>query len=171
MAELFRGGVLIAATITTGLVAGLFYAYACSVMLALRRVDDRTFITVMQLINRAILNGWFALSFVGALAFTGVAIVLYALDDGGAILWPLGGALVIYIVTIFVTRRFNISLNNELDAAGAPERIGNPAAVRRRFEDPWIRWNVVRTLLSLAAFGCLCWALLIEGHGQTLIWW
>ena len=56
MLELFRTGVLAAATITTGLMAGLYYAYACSVMLGLSRTGDRTFVSAMQQINVAILN-------------------------------------------------------------------------------------------------------------------
>jgi uncharacterized membrane protein len=48
--------VLVAATVTMGLIAGLFYAYACSVMLGLRQTDARTFVYAMQRINVAILN-------------------------------------------------------------------------------------------------------------------
>ena len=48
MLELFRGGALAAATLTTGLMAGLYYAYAISVMLGLSRTDDRTFVSAMQ---------------------------------------------------------------------------------------------------------------------------
>ena len=54
--ELFRSGALAAATITTGLMAGLYYAYACSVMPGLSRTDDRTFVSAMQQINVAIIN-------------------------------------------------------------------------------------------------------------------
>ena len=56
MLELFRSGALAAATLTTGLMAGLYYAYAYSVMLGLSRTDDRTFVSAMQQINVAILN-------------------------------------------------------------------------------------------------------------------
>ena len=53
MLELFRGGALAAAT---GLMAGLYYAYAYSVMLGLSMTDDRTFVSAMQQINVAIIN-------------------------------------------------------------------------------------------------------------------
>src|SRR5215210_6268399 len=59
MLELFRGGAVVAATLTTGLMAGLYYAFAISVMLGLSRTDDHTFVSVMQQINVAILNPWF----------------------------------------------------------------------------------------------------------------
>src|SRR6266540_3801200 len=73
----FRGASLVAAALTMGLMAGLFYAYACSVMLGLRRADDRTFVDGMQRINVAILNGWFFASFLGALLLTALAGVLH----------------------------------------------------------------------------------------------
>ena len=77
MLELFRGGALAAATLTTGLMAGLYYAYAISVMLGLSMTDDRTFLSAMQQINVAIINPWFFVSFFGALVFTALAGVLH----------------------------------------------------------------------------------------------
>lgn len=150
---------LVAAIITTGLVAGLFYSYACSVMLALRQADDATFVDVMQRINTAILNGWFALGFVGALLTTALTLALHLTADERGRLLPLGAALVLYVAVIAVTRGVNIPLNNRLDAVAPTGDHASVAAVRRRFEAPWVRWNLVRTLLSAGALGCLCWAL------------
>src|ERR671916_3351001 len=48
MLELARGATLVAATVAMGLLAGLFYSYACSVMPGLSRTDDRTFVSGMQ---------------------------------------------------------------------------------------------------------------------------
>ena len=56
---LLREAVLAEATLVTGLVAGLSFAYSCSVMPGLAATDDRTFVGTMQSINRRILNGWF----------------------------------------------------------------------------------------------------------------
>lgn len=165
MLELVRGATLIVATMTMGLVAGLFYAYAMSVMLGLRRTGDRTFIDVMQRINVAIQNGWLLLSIVGALLSTGLAVVLHAPGSQRAVLVPVSAAFVLYLVVIAITRGINIPLNNELEAAGPPDRIADPAAVRRRFEGTWVRWNTIRTVVVTAAFGLLCWALVL--HGQT----
>ena len=57
---------LLAATLATGLMAGLYFAFSCAVMPGLARTDDRTFVAAMQWINVRILNGWFALAFGGA---------------------------------------------------------------------------------------------------------
>jgi uncharacterized membrane protein len=157
----FRNVMLVLATITTGLVAGIFYAYSISVMLALGRVDDRTFIEVMQRVNAAIQNGWFALSFLGAIAFTGVSAVLLW-STGGRVLWLVIAAAVLYVLSLVVTFGFNIPLNNTLDAAGRPDRIADPASVRAAFEASWVRWNIIRTLLATGSFACLCAALVLH---------
>ncbi|BCJ69774.1 DUF1772 domain-containing protein [Polymorphospora rubra] len=153
-----RTAVLVAATGTAGLLAGLFYAYACSVMPGLRRTDDRTFVEAMRHINVAILNGWFALSFGGAPLLALVAVVLHW-GAGGPTLWWTVAAVACHAVTLGVTGAVNVPLNNRLDAAGGP---ADPGPVRAAFEARWVRWNLVRTVASVAAFGCLLGALL---HG------
>ncbi|GGK89109.1 hypothetical protein Sme01_49370 [Sphaerisporangium melleum] len=153
---------LVAATLTTGLVAGLFYAYTCSVMPGLRRAGDRTFVETMQRINVAILNGWFLSCFLGAAVLTALALALHiAADVPRPVAW-LVAALVLYVAQLAVTFSVNVPLNNELEAAGAPDRVADPsvpADARRRFEGRWVRWNLVRTLTSTAAFACLLGAL------------
>ncbi|WP_309144477.1 anthrone oxygenase family protein [Streptomyces sp. BR123] len=152
---------LIAATVTTGLMAGLFFAFDISVMPALKRSDDRTLIQVMQRINTAIINGLFLLVFLGALLFTGLALTLHLADGGswsGAAI-PLTAALVAYVLALGVTARVNIPLNNALEQAGPFDRIPDPAAVRRAFESGWVPANRWRTLLCTVALGCLAWAL------------
>ncbi|MFF3074107.1 DUF1772 domain-containing protein [Kitasatospora sp. NPDC057904] len=162
--ELSRTLVLVAATITCGLTAGLFYAYACSVMPALRRVDDRTFIDVMQKVNVAILNGWFVLGYVGALLFGAAAVALHLPEEGHDALPATIAALVLYVGNIGVTRAVNIPLNDQLEKAGLPARIADPAAVRRVFEERWARFNVLRAVLCTASLGCLAWALVLDGN-------
>ncbi|MFJ9776380.1 DUF1772 domain-containing protein [Kitasatospora sp. NPDC101157] len=162
--ETARTLVLVAATVTCGLSAGLFYAYACSVMPALAGVEDRTFIEVMQRINVAILNGWFALGFVGALLTTAAAVALHLPSDGHHALPATLAALALYVAAIGVTRSVNIPLNDELEKAGSPQRIADPVALRGRFEARWVRFNVLRALLCTAALGCLAWALVLNGQ-------
>jgi uncharacterized membrane protein len=52
----------------------------------------------------------------------------------------------------------------DLKNAGDPDRIENLAAVRDDFLTPWVAWNIVRTLATTAAFGCLAWALVLRGR-------
>jgi uncharacterized membrane protein len=149
--DIARTASLVAATVTVGLMAGLFFAFSYSVMPGLARTEARTFVEAMRRINVAIVNAWFLICFLGALVFTALAAILHR---GAVLAWVVAG-LVLYVVTLFITVRFNIPLNNQL-AAGD----GDPAVVRERFEDSWVRWNMVRSAASLAAFGCLVGALL-----------
>ena len=140
---------LIAATVCTGLMAGLFAAFAYAVMPGLQRTDDRTFTDAMRRINVAILNVWFAIPFGGALVFAVLAAALQLASDGGAALGWTGGGLLLYLVTLAITFRVNVPLNDALEAGGS----------RERFERPWVRANIVRAVTSTAALGCLAGAL------------
>lgn len=164
MLQLFPTATLVAATLTTGMVAGLFYAFSCAVMPGLRRSDDHTFVTAMRSINIAILNGWFALGFVGALLLTSVAVVLQVIGERGTALPWMVVALALYVVTLVVTGRVSVPLNDRLALTpeAGPEADADLAAARASFERAWNRWNVVRTLTNLAAFTCLTVALLVS---------
>ena len=48
-------------------------------------------------------------------------------------------------MTLLVTFVFNIPLNNALADGGT----------RAAFENPWVLWNIVRTLTGTAGFVCL----------------
>lgn len=159
MSTLAQSATLVAATLATGMTAGLFYSYACSVMPGLRRTDDHTVVTAMRAINVAILNGWFALGFGGALLFTIVTAVLHAPGDEPAFPWILA-ALAGYLTTLGITGRVSVPLNYRLDVATI-ETEADLAAARTDFESGWNRWNLARTLTSTAAFGCLIVALLV----------
>src|SRR3954451_4613132 len=109
--------VLVAATITAGVTAGLFYAFSITVMPALRRSSAGVFVEVMQGINRVILNGWFFLCFMGTLVLTALSAVLYAISGPSAVLVPVIIALVLYAAQLVITFSLNVPLNNALDRA------------------------------------------------------
>lgn len=149
---------LLAAAITTGLVAGLLWSFVVAVMPALRTAPDETFVQVMRRINRSILNGPFLLCFTGALGLTAAAVLTAFLDGRVAVIVPVLAALVLYAATIGITRAVHIPLNNALGAAA--EEDEDPAAVRAAFEARWVRWNVIRTGTATAALAALGWAML-----------
>lgn len=159
-----RTAALVATTVTTGLMAGLYFAFSVAVMLGLHRTDDRTFISTMQKINVAILNGWFGLAFGGALVIGAVSSVLeWRASDHSALPWVIAG-VVLYAIGVLVTMALNVPLNDTLEAAGDPDRIADLAGVRSAFETKWNAWNVVRTLVTTVGFGCLVWALILHGR-------
>jgi uncharacterized membrane protein len=162
--EFAQGLTLIAAAFAMGHMAGFFYTWSQNVMPGLGRVDDRTFVGGFQVLDRAVINPWFMAGFIGAPLLTGIAALLQlGEDDRGVLGWTVA-AFVLYLVVIGITRSVHLPLNAEIQAAGDPDRIADLAAVRERFEARWVRWNIVRTVLCVAAFGCLLWALVLFGR-------
>ncbi|MGW0968697.1 anthrone oxygenase family protein [Streptomyces sp. NPDC002516] len=156
--------VLGAATVATGLIAGVFYVFACAVMPALARSDDRVFIEVMQNIDEVIQNPVFLLGFLGALVLTAVAAWQ---ARGGPDRWWVLAALMAYTLAFAVTVTVNVPLNDALAGAGPPAGIADPAAVRDRFENTWVAWNVVRAVSSTLALACLAAAPLRRRRPQA----
>lgn len=130
--------VLLAARILGALLAGVFFAYAVSVMPALGAMDDDTFVKVMNKVNVVIVNPVFLVVFLGA-PVASVGLLVWERDP-----WAVAGA-VLAVVTLLVTFVFNIPLNNALADGGA----------RAAFETSWVLWNVARTLTGTASFVCL----------------
>jgi uncharacterized membrane protein len=162
--DILRAAALIAATLTMGVMTGVFQLYAYAIMPGLRRTNDRTFVAAFQAIDTAIINPWFLASFAGAFVFTGLAAVLHlGAGERSVLPWTLA-ALVLYGGIVVITIAINVPLNDAIKAAGDPDAI-DVAAVRRRFsEATWVRWNLVRALASTAALGCLTWALVLHGR-------
>ena len=157
------GIVLGAAVIAMGLLAGLFYAFDVAVMPGLTGADDGTLVDAMQQMNNAIENPAFFLTFLGAPVLAVVALV-QARRSGSTetarwILVALGAHAVMLIVGVAV----HFPLNDDLERAGDPGRIGDLAAVRDDYATPWVVWNIVRTLALTVAFGALTRALVAHG--------
>jgi uncharacterized membrane protein len=142
-----------------GLIAGFFYAYACSVMLGLARVDDPTFIDTMQQINATVRNAGFAPSFFGSLVLTVVAAIVLVVRRHPVRWWVIAAA-VLYLAAFLITMGISVPLNDEIAAAGTVAQISDPAGVRDDYEGPWVAWNLVRTVFSTAALAALVWACL-----------
>ncbi|WP_406444981.1 DUF1772 domain-containing protein [Streptomyces sp. NBC_01613] len=152
------GFVLGAATVAMGLIAGVYYIFACCVMPALARSDDRVYVEVMRNIDDVIQNPVFFLGFAGALLLT--AVSSWQLR-GQPYRWWVWAALAAYALGFLTTVAFNIPLNNDL------QNMTDPTAARDHFETPWVAWNVVRAVLSTVALGCLARALVLYGRVTT----
>ena len=168
--EFLRGAVLVVAAMSMGLMAGVFGLYANTIMPGLRRTDDRTFIGAFQAIDRAIINPLFMATFVGALLTTGLAAALHVQDDVRSVLPWCVAAFVLYLWVFVSTIAVNVPLNDGIKAAGDPDHIDDPAAVRARFQEAkWIRWNLVRAVASMAGFACSVWALVEHGQNTAFL--
>lgn len=137
--------VLIAATVLTGLAAGVFALFSHTIMPGLRKADDRTFVAAFQAVDRAILNPWFMITFFGSLLVIAAAGIVHPT----ALVWV---AFALYLGVVGVTVTVHLPRNDALKAAGDPATI-DVAKTRAAFDERrWLRWNHLRTAASLAAF-------------------
>lgn len=149
---------LVASVLCSGLMAGLFAAFAYSVMPGLRRADDRTLVVAMQRINVAIMNPVFLALFVGGLVLAVAAWWTLRSDRLGP--WMLAAAI-LTLVGVVVTVVANVPLNDRLASAG----LVDPAGARAAFESSWVAWNLVRTALHTAAFAVVVVGLVVTREG------
>jgi uncharacterized membrane protein len=165
----WTGLALVAALVAMTLVTGLLFTFSAAVMPALADADDRTFVEIMHRFND---NPVFQLTFTVALVLTALAAVLqYQRRQSAdvAVRWTVA-TLVLYAIVIAVTFAVHIPLNNDVDQAAEPDRItdlANLAQVRDDVEGPWVAWNIVRTVLSIASVVALGRALLLHGRNTA----
>lgn len=145
-----------AAALGCGLIAGTFFAFSNFVMGALAKLSAERGIAAMQSINVVVLNPLFLGVFVGTsalcLVLAALAVMRWAQP---AAAWLLSGSVLYLLGNLFVTRAFNIPLNNAL--ARIDPSAAESATVWRAYVRDWTRWNHVRTvtaLLGAAAFIC-----------------
>ena len=155
------------AILTTGLISGFFYAYACSVTLGLALLPNEQYVEAMQAINATVRNGLFAFGFFGAVLSLLLVLVAhlprlrsrrFLLVALAAVLYIGGGFMVTFLV--------NVPMNEELARVGA---LG-PAAltqVRAEYEGPWSFWNGVRAVFSSLAFLALIGACLSRSESGS----
>ena len=155
---------LAGATLTTGLIAGVFYAYAVSVNLGLAAQPDASYVATMNAINERIENPLFFLSFFGAVLFLLAALAAHSSRPRSGRFWLVALACAFYIgggflVTVFV----NVPLNEELARVASDASAGELGRARAAYEDPWDFWNDVRAVSSVLAFVALVGACLLRG--------
>ena len=163
-----RALTLAGATLTTGLIAGVFYAYAVSVNLGLAAQPDASYVATMQAINERIQNPTFFFSFFGAALFLLAALAShYRRPRSGRFrLIALACALYIgggFLLTVFV----NVPMNEELARVSAGASPGELARARAAYEGVWNFWNGVRTVFSILAFLALVGACLLREDRGT----
>ncbi|GAA4445118.1 DUF1772 domain-containing protein [Phytohabitans houttuyneae] len=163
--SLLAGIVLVLATMTTGVITGVFGLYANTIMPGLGKTDDRTFVGAFQQIDRAIINPLFMTFFFGALILTGLAGALHLGAAGRRALPWIAVAFALYLVVVIITMAVNVPLNDAIKSAGAPDSISDLAQVRRDFDEArWRAFNWVRVVLTTGSFALLCVALLLNGR-------
>jgi uncharacterized membrane protein len=151
------------ATLATGLVAGVFYAYAVSVNLGLAAQTDASYVATMQAINARIQNPMFFASFFGAVLFLLATLAAHIRRSRSGRFRLVALACALYIVGGFLLTAFvNVPMNEELARVVANASPDELAGARAAYEGPWGFWNGVRTVFSSMAFLALIGACLLR---------
>lgn len=144
----------LASVLLTGLLAGLFYGYDCSVIKGLSNVDDQSYLSAFQQINKAIQNPYFFISFIGTIiVLPGSAWLYFKTGMTNSFYYTLAAAIIYFGGVIVITAAANIPLNNALDrfniSNGTAEDLQN---MRNKFESAWNKWHHIRTYASILTF-------------------
>lgn len=152
--------VLILATLLCALTAGLVFAFASVVMPGIGKLGDREFIRSFQVIDGVIQTGQpvFGLVWMGSVVALLLSAVMGVLQLDG-----MGRVLVVVSALVYVlgvqvpTFRINVPLNNILQGLDVDAMDQDAlASARRAFENRWIRWNSIRTVMaSLVSVGLM----------------
>ncbi len=140
--------------LTTGLMAGLFFAFSYSVNPGLGNLSDAEYIGAMQSINRAIQNPVFFSVFFGAIILLPLTTYFhYSKINSKPFLFLLIAAIV-YLIGVFgVTIFGNIPLNELLDKFNLHSASQEALTVQRTiFQERWNNLNAIRTFSSAVAF-------------------
>ncbi|MEU6250537.1 DUF1772 domain-containing protein [Glycomyces sp. NPDC047010] len=159
-----RTAVLLLATLTTGLTAGVYTDWSNTIMPGLGEVDDRTFVGAFQALDTAITNPLFlGVEFTGSLLLIALALVLHLRSGQRAVLVWLSVALAAYLVSVVITMGVNEPLNTEIRSVTELGTDADFTAARALLDEArWTAWNTVRALVTVAAFGSLAWTLVIH---------
>lgn len=135
-----------AAVLSTGLMAGIYFAFSVFIMSAFKTIPDTSAAIAMNAINKVIVKSAFMPVFFGS-SLLAIVLVFLALDGERAGLIMLAGG--VYILGMLLcTVLFNVPLNNRLLKAS----FENQPGVWRNYVIEWTRWNHVRSISSLLAF-------------------
>ncbi|WP_084239585.1 anthrone oxygenase family protein [Pedobacter africanus] len=162
--------VLILTAVAMALIAGLFYAYSCSVNPGLGKLSDEVYILAMQSINRAILNPVFFASFMGTLLLLPLSTwLLYRSGGASTVFYFLFAATIIYAVGTFgVTMVKNVPLNEALDKFNVRSAsLEEIAKQRQLFQIPWNNFNNIRTIASIVSLVLVIIACINVSTGQN----
>ncbi|MDR7095398.1 anthrone oxygenase family protein [Hydrogenophaga laconesensis] len=140
---------VLASSIGSATVGGVFFAFSSFVMKALAQLPPAQGVAAMQRINVVVINPWFLGVFVGTLLLS-IACVVMSLMAWQPML--LAAGLLYAVGTFAVTGALNVPRNERLariDAASPEAAAYWPVYVRE-----WTFWNHVRTVAALASAVC-----------------
>lgn len=143
---------LILGLVFTGLTAGLCFTWSNAVTPGIGRLDNLSFLKAFQAMNRAIINGKFMIVFFGPVLL--LFLNTYLFKGNNISFWLFLIAAILFFIGIGLVTIFgNVPLNEVLDKSNL-EALSNVELqeLRDKFEQPWNRLHIIRTLSSFSAF-------------------
>ncbi|WP_165304948.1 DUF1772 domain-containing protein [Pedobacter sp. SYP-B3415] len=158
------------AVLCTGLMAGLFFSWSCSVVPGIKNLPDNMYLAAMQSMNKAILNPLFLIVFLSAPLAAVLSTCLQLRQPVNLSLLLFASGTVILLTGVHgLTIAGNVPLNEKLDAfnlRGA--KRPDLAAFRLGFESSWNRMNDIRSYCSALAFACMLLSLGLQLSAKHL---
>lgn len=148
--------VLLLGILFTGLTAGLCFTWSNAITPGIGRLNDLTFLQSFQAMNRAILNPSFLIVFFSPVVLLSLNAFLHR-NANPATFWSFLLATILFFVGVGLVTIFkNVPLNEMLDKT-VLENLSTIELkdLRTKFEQPWNRWHILRTITSFAAFALL----------------
>ena len=150
--SIYTSTLLSLAAISTGLMAGIYFAFSSFVMPAFKNIEEKQAIAAMTSINDTILRSWFMPLFFGSSIIS--AILLFSIwtqsysPNSNLIIF----ACITYLTGMLLcTAIFNVPLNKALAKAGAANLESH--ITWSGYLKNWTFWNHVRMIASL--FSCI----------------
>ena len=147
-----------AAALSSGLIAGVYFAFSGFIMQAFNKLDATQSIAAMNSINETILRSLFMPLFFGSSIISILMMIIAIMHWGetGAKLTLIAGA--VYFVGMFIcTVLFNVPLNNSLARLDLSNTNTQP--VWSLYFRNWTNWNHLRTVSSLVTCILCIWIL------------
>ncbi|MFK7959849.1 MAG: DUF1772 domain-containing protein [Phycisphaerales bacterium] len=152
----------IAGAASSGIAAGVCFAFSNFVMPGLRRTPPSGGMEAMQAINRAVYNPLFMVGFLGSTAVGVVALIValiapIATDDAHVSTWLAIAGLLQVLGIFVVTAAGNVPLNNRLDRTAPHDPLA--PALWAHYLRVWTNWNHLRTVAGGLAAIAYCLAI------------
>jgi len=158
MSSLLITVLLWAAALSSGLIAGVYFAFSGFIMKAFGRLETAQSVAAMNAINEVILRSLFMPVFFASsiVALLLIMAAFVSWDEAGAGLALIAG--MVYFFGMFVcTVVFNVPLNNALSKLDP--NSDNAQQAWSHYLKNWTKWNHLRTVSSLLTCALCIWLL------------
>lgn len=137
----------------TGLSAGLCFTWSNAITPGIGKLDDFGYLSAFQQVNRSIINLLFIIVFFGPF-FLGIINVYLLKKTSSPMLWLLILGITTYFLGVVLVTIFgNVPLNDILDKTDlGTASLEELKELRDRFENPWNRLHLIRTLSAIISF-------------------